>query len=630
MRRHRIYLIAPALVLGALVGFPHRMALPAASIPTPNYQFGVVEANLAVPQAKALGIGWTRVPLPWASLQPRRGSWNPYYTQHDQRLMALAGDGIVPVGIVQTVPAWASIDPAQAPDGVPSGLALPWTSPQNYWGQFMYQLAKHYAGLINTWIIGNEISIHAGRNKSFDGTTEQMAEMIRVASLAVHAANPAAIVEAPGAPYWYTKGRTTNALLTDLSRLPGAAQHHDFIDGLNLHIYNTVQWNALIYGSYRQMLERHGLARLPIWLSETNAAPGAPQDPGVTPTAQADFLVENLAASLQYVNHVEVYKMTNSPGGGAIHYGLLSASGSTGAPYIAVQTLGRVLKGSQFLHASVLPYEWDARSTPAVVTFGGVKKLINVVWDQGFQPTVVKLPAYAQQATVIESNGAYYHVNSTNGQFLLHLRPATIHSASTPTNAPIGGPPLILIQTVGMGEAGTPRTTPGNSPASFANPAPDMTAQKGNESVAVNPSDATVRITTAGSTVTMGGWGTASGELLGPSGLAIASNGNVYVSNSGAENVVEYTAGGQFVTAWGQYGFQAGQFNGPSGIAIGPHGTVYVADTLNQRIEAFSPSGAFEAQAAAPWPGTIEVLGSGQLQVTNVMTGARRRVSLPH
>ncbi len=630
MRLLRLRFMTPVVVGGLIALSTSPMTLSAASVPTPNYQFGVVEANLAAPQAKALGIGWTRVPLPWVSFQPTPGSWNYHYLQGDQQLLTLASEGIVPVGVVETVPAWASTNPGQAPDGVPSGLSLPWNNPQNYWGQFMYQLARHYAGLINTWIIGNEISIHSGRNKSFDGTTEQMAEMIRVASLAIHAANPAAIVQAPGAPYWYTKGRTTNALLNDLSRLPGAAQHHDFIDGLNLHIYNTVQWNALIYGSYRQMLKRHGIGNLPIWLSETNAAPGAPQDPGVTPTDQADFLVENLAASLQYVNHVEVYKMMNPPGSGAIHYGLLSATGSTGAPYTAVQTLGDVLKGDQFLHASVLPYEWDAQSTPAVVTFGGVKKLINVVWDQGFKPTVVKLPAYAKQATVMDPSGASYRVEALHGRFVLHLRPASIHSASTPTNAPIGGPPLILIQTVGMGQAGTPRTTPANSPAAFANPAPDMTAQMGNESAWVSPSTATLRITTAGSTVTAGGWGTASGDLLGPSGIAIASNGHVYVSNSGAQDVVEYTSSGQFVTAWGKYGFHTGQFNGPSGIAVGSHGTVYVADTLNQRIQAFSPSGTYEAQVAAPWPGHIAVLGSGQLQVTNVMTGAVNTVSIPH
>ena len=621
---------APVLAAGAVLLLASPTAASAAAVSAPNYQFGVVEANLAISKAQGLGIGWTRVPLPWVSLQPTPGSWNNFYMQNDQQLLALASDGIVPVGVVETVPAWASTNPAQAPDGVPRGLSLPWNNPKNYWGQYMYQLARHYAGLINTWIIGNEISIHSGRNKSFDGTTEQMAEMIRVASLAIHAANPAAMVQAPGAPYWYTKGRTTNVLLNDLSRLPGAAQHHDFIDGLNLHIYNTVQWNALIYGSYRQMLRRHGLGNLPIWLSETNAAPGAPEDRGVTPADQADFLIENLAASFQYVNHVEVYKMTDPPSGGGVRYGLLSPNGSTGAAYTAVKTLSHVLKGTQFLHAAVLPYEWNALSTPAVVTFGGVKKLVNVVWDQGFRPISVTLPGYAKQATVILPSGASYGVKASHGHFVLHLHPATIHSTSTPTNAPIGGPPLIVVQSVGLGRAGTPTIPPVNSPTEFSNPAPALTAQQGNESVSVNPSQATLTITTGASTVTAGGWGIASGDLLGPSGVAIAPNGTVYVSNSGGQDVVAYNSKGQFVTSWGKYGFHAGQLNGPSGIAVGPHGTVYVADTLNQRIQAFSPTGTFEGQASTPWPGKIQVLGSGQLQVTDAMSGAVTTVSVVH
>ena len=146
----------------------------------------------------------------------------------------------------------------------------------------------------------------------------------------------------------------------------------------------------------------------------------------------------------------------------------------------------------------------------------------------------------------------------------------------------------------------------------------------------MNPSQATLTIRNGAATVTAGGWGTASGDSLGPSGVAIAPNGTVYVSNSGGQDVVAYNAKGQFVTSWGKYGFHAGQLNGPSGIAVGPHGTVYVADTLNQRIQAFSPAGTFEGQASTPWPGKIRVLGSGQLQVTDAMSGAVTTVSVVH
>lgn len=622
MRKVSYFVAATALLCGALLGAAPAIeaATPAS---TPNYQIGVVEAGQALPQAQALGIGWTRVPLPWASLEPSNGTWNFHYTKNDCGLLALAADGIVPVGVVETVPAWASAIPSQAPDGVPSGLSLPWNSPDNYWGQYMYSLARHYAGLINVWIIGNEISTR----KSFRGSVMQMAEMIQVAYFAVKAANPVASIQAPGAPYWYDSGKDTNTLLTDLASLPGASENHDFINGINLHLYNTVQWNGLVFGYYRKILKEHGLGTLPIWLTETNAAPNAPEDPGITPNEQAGFLIENLADSLAYATHVEVYEMADprSP----VNYGLISATGAAGAAYTAVQTITEALAGTRFLSASVLPYEWKAMSNPAIVTFGGVQRLVQVVWDQGFKRTMVRLPAYATTATVIGADGTTRSIVARNGHFVLPLAPARHHAAKPPTNAPVGGPPLIVVQSVLSGQAGTPTTPPGNSPSQFALGGPGLsdpsaaavplTATQGSETAAVNPTNATVTITDDGQSVTVGGWGTGPGQLLGPSGVAIAANGTVYVTNSGANDVVAYSPTGQVVAQWGSYGTRAGHFNGPSGIAIGPDGSVYVADTLNQRVQIFSPTGQYEGQGSSVLPTRIVVTSPNQWQCWSPM-----------
>lgn len=614
-RISRVSAALGALVCGGFV--PLSTPIAAATASLPNYQIGIVEADLALPQAKASGIGWTRVPLPWASLEPQNGTWNFQYTHNDRTLLALAADGIVPVGVVQTVPTWASTNPAQAPRGVPQGLSLPWNNPGNYWGQFMYSLARHYAGLINTWIIGNEISVHTGPSRSFDGTPMQMAEMIRVAYLAVKAANPAASIQAPGAPYWYDQGRTTNALLTDLARLPGAKQNHDFIDGLNLHLYNTVQWNGLVFGYYRRILIHHGLGPFPIWLSETNAAPNAPEDPGITPAEQGDFLIENLAASLGVATHVEVYQMTDP--NARVNYGLVGPSGATGPAYTAVQTLTRALADTRFLHESVLPYEWKAIAKPAIVTFGGVQRLVQVVWDQGFQRTTVTLPAYASTATVIAANGATRSIVARGRHFVIPLAPALHHSRKPPTNAPIGGAPLIIVQSVRRGQAGTPVTPPVNSPAEFAAPTPAITTRRGTETATIHPAQATITIADGAQTVTVGGWGVGNGRLLGPSGVAIGLHGTVYVTNSGANNVVAYSPRGQVVAQWGSYGTRPGYFNGPSGVAIGPNGNVYIADTLNQRVQKFSPTGKYLTQGPSNWPTTLTVTSTNHWHYVNAM-----------
>src|SRR4051812_28078939 len=47
-----------------------------------------------------------------------------------------------------------------------------------------------------------------------------------------------------------------------------------------------------------------------------------------------------------------------------------------------------------------------------------------------------------------------------------------------------------------------------------------------------------------------------------------------------------------FVTKWGSLGSGDGQFNTPYGVAVASNGSVYVADTLNNRIQRFNSSGA--------------------------------------
>jgi hypothetical protein len=105
--------------------------------------------------------------------------------------------------------------------------------------------------------------------------------------------------------------------------------------------------------------------------------------------------------------------------------------------------------------------------------------------------------------------------------------------------------------------------------------------------------------------------GSSVSHLSGPRDLATGSNGNLFVADTLNHRVVEYSAGGKYVRAWGAVGTGPGQFSqrdSPLGIAVGPDGLVYVADTWNQRIEVFSQSGAFVRQ----WGGGA--IGSGNSQ----------------
>lgn len=95
------------------------------------------------------------------------------------------------------------------------------------------------------------------------------------------------------------------------------------------------------------------------------------------------------------------------------------------------------------------------------------------------------------------------------------------------------------------------------------------------------------------------GAGSAEGQLNGPRGVAAGPDGSIYVVDSRNARVQEFGPDGAFVRAFGTSGSGAGQLGlnaaagggGPSGIAIADDGSVYIADTWNHRIVVFAADG---------------------------------------
>jgi hypothetical protein len=90
-----------------------------------------------------------------------------------------------------------------------------------------------------------------------------------------------------------------------------------------------------------------------------------------------------------------------------------------------------------------------------------------------------------------------------------------------------------------------------------------------------------------------GYYGNDDGYFDRPYGVAIDSTGNVYVAEYGNNRVQVFTSSGAFLTKWGSQGSGDGQLRHPCGIAISPDGTVYVGDMHNHRIQEFTSSGTF-------------------------------------
>jgi len=83
-----------------------------------------------------------------------------------------------------------------------------------------------------------------------------------------------------------------------------------------------------------------------------------------------------------------------------------------------------------------------------------------------------------------------------------------------------------------------------------------------------------------------------------PSGIAIAPNGYIFVTDGHGKNdrVVKFSPDGRFVKTWGHHGAGPGEFDQPHDISIGgSEGHVFVADRSNSRVQIFDQDGNFIA-----------------------------------
>jgi streptogramin lyase len=144
------------------------------------------------------------------------------------------------------------------------------------------------------------------------------------------------------------------------------------------------------------------------------------------------------------------------------------------------------------------------------------------------------------------------------------------------------------------------------------------------------------KITSAGVVTTLAGQAVTSGSTNGtgsaarfnyPSGAAVDGNGNVYISDLANDVVRKISPAGVVTTLAGKAGVAgtnngtgtAARFNGPGGVAVDTNGNVYVAEYLNHAIRRITPAGVVSTLA-----GRLGTSG------TNNGTGTAARFNTPY
>ena len=82
----------------------------------------------------------------------------------------------------------------------------------------------------------------------------------------------------------------------------------------------------------------------------------------------------------------------------------------------------------------------------------------------------------------------------------------------------------------------------------------------------------------------------------GAASLAIAPNGNLFITDIGNKNVSIFSSTGAFLGSFGGWGTGNGQFTGIQGVAVDANGSVWAVDAGGDRVQEFNMNGVYLSQ----------------------------------
>ena len=445
---------------------------------SPNPIFGAVESYDAPDAATLAGVGWTRVQLRWAELQPNGpADWNPFFFP-DSVLERELADGREVVGLLINTATWAVSEPIAANGFAtpPEGLYLPYDDPGNLWANFVRMMVTRYKGRINHWIIWNEpdLAHYDDPGLVWAGSVKDYYQLLKVAYLTAKEIDPACKIHVTGTSYWwdhkYGREQWIKRFFDVVAADPEAPAHDYYFDAVTTHIYfkiNTI-WDIIQF--IKTSMNAHGIDK-PIWLAETNAPPS--NDPAAIPAEvsfeitqeeQAAFIIQASALALAAgAERIEIYKMVDKSTDADTDpepFGMVRQDGSYRPAFHAFQVTTRYFR-------DVRRAARDVWGETAQVTLNEGNRTATVLWNRVGETRTVRLAAIAPQATLVEQSGQARAIAPQNGYYTLVLDPA---SAWDPHNGGymIGGPPLVIVENGPVSARGSQRP-PTPAPTATAN-----------------------------------------------------------------------------------------------------------------------------------------------------------------
>ncbi len=89
----------------------------------------------------------------------------------------------------------------------------------------------------------------------------------------------------------------------------------------------------------------------------------------------------------------------------------------------------------------------------------------------------------------------------------------------------------------------------------------------------------------------IGSPGSAEGQLIYPTNIAVGPDGNLYVSDTGNFRIEIFSPEGRFIRKLGEIGTALGKFARPKGISVDRDGRIYVVDAAFQNVQIFDSEG---------------------------------------